>query len=238
MSGSASPATRVGDRASHSPKIEEASAGLLSAATSALAAAAGMGGVLAAAVGAGTASGGGKSVDVRDVIPKSISGTVQEGSPRTFFGAGQVPAAVAEAEPMDCHHHHDGPIQTGSATVVVDGLRLVRASDQTHCGATLCDGEPTILVGGAPASGKPPDPLAAVEKAVGVAGAAVGQALAAGVSSAEAAVRWAETLSGQAIAAVEKAEAKAEAAVGAVAAKAGALIGEASSAIGALLGGG
>lgn len=235
---SASAATRVGDRASHSPKIMESSAGLLSVATSALAAAAGLGGVLASAVGAGTASGGGAGVDVRDVIPKSIAGTVAAGSPRTFLGAGKVPAAVAEAEPMDCHHHKDGPIKTGSATVVVDGLRLVRASDQTNCGATLCDGELTVLVGGAPASGKPADPLAALEKAAGVASAAVGQALAVGVSGVEAATRWAETLSGQAIAAVEKAEEKVEAAVGAVAAQAGALIGEASGALGALLGGG
>jgi uncharacterized Zn-binding protein involved in type VI secretion len=234
MSG-ASAATRVGDRASHSPKIEESSAGLLSVATSALAAAAGLGGVLAAAVGAGTASGGGASVDVRDVIPKSIAGTVAEGSPRTFLGAGKVAAAVAEAEKMDCHHHKDGPIKTGAATVMVDGLRLARASDQTHCGATLCDGETTVLVGGPPASGKPADPLAALEKAAGVASAAVGKAFAAGVSGVEAAARWAETLSGQAVAAVEKVETQAEEAAGVVGAKVGALLGEASGVIGALL---
>lgn len=229
-------AARIGDRTSHAPDVSNHDAALLAVATSALAAA-GMAGALTAAVGAGVASaGGGGGVSLRDVIPKSVAGTISEGSPRTFLGAGNLAAAVSGAEPVDCHHHRDGPIQTGSVSVFVDGLRMARAMDQTHCGAVLCDGDKTILVGGEPAGGKPPDPMVLASKGAALASVAVGAAVAAGTDAVETAMRWGEALMGEAVSTVEAAESQIESAAGAIAAEAGALLGEVRSGIGALLG--
>jgi uncharacterized Zn-binding protein involved in type VI secretion len=230
-------AARIGDRTSHSPDVSNHDAALLAVATSALAAVAGMAGALTAAIGAGVASaGGGGGVSLRDVIPKSVAGSISEGSPRTFLGADNLAAAVAEAEPVDCHHHRDGPIQTGSVSVFVDGLRMARAQDQTHCGATLCDGDKTILIGGEPAGGKPPDPMALAAKGAALASVAVGAAVAAGTSAVETAMRWAESMSGRAASAAAKAEEQIDSAAAALAAQAGALLGEARDGLGALLG--
>lgn len=233
----ATAAARIGDRSSHSPDVSNRDAALLAVATSALAAAAGLGGALAAAIGAGVASaGGGGGVSLRDVIPKSVAGAIAKGSPRTLLGADGLAAAVAGAEPMDCHHHRDGPIETGSVSVFVDGMRMARAMDQTKCGATLCDGDKTILVGGAPAGGKPPDPMAIAAKGAAMASVAVSAAVAAGTDAVETAMRWGEAMMGQATRVVEDAEDQIESTAGAIAAQAGSLLGKAGDAIGPLLG--
>jgi len=230
-------AARQGDRHSHSPKTDDHDGALLAVAASALVASAGEGGVASAAVGAGVASsGGGGGVTLRDVVPHSVSGKVDEGSPRTMVGASSLPVALAGAEKVDCHRHRDGPIRMGSVSVFADGFRLARAGDETKCGATLCDGDKTVLVGGAPDDSAPPDPLAAVQHGAAVAGAAVGNAVASGTAAVETAARWGEALAQQAAGTIEAAASDVEATAGAIASQAGALLGQASDAVGSALG--
>ena len=228
-------AARQGDRHSHAAGKSSRDAGaLLSVLTGALSAAVGEGGVATAVIGAGVASGGGGGrVSTMDVIPYAVSGAVAAGSPRTRLGASGLGVALAMAEPLDCHNHRDGPIRTGSATVTIDGFRVARVTDQIKCGAELCDGEKTVLVGGPPADGAPPDPLAVIAGGAATLGAAIGDALGAGTAAVEMASRWAESIGNKALAAVDGFAASAEEAAGTVSAKAGALVSEIS---GALLG--
>ena len=149
------PAARKGDRIAHGSSVSNHDAALLGVAVGALVGAPGSGGVTTAAVGAGVGSGGAASVSVGDVMPTSTSGVVKDAAPRTFLGPSSLPAALADAQPIDCHHHRDKPIRMGSATVIAEGNRMARASDETHCGAVLCDGDATVLVGGPPADGAP-----------------------------------------------------------------------------------
>jgi uncharacterized Zn-binding protein involved in type VI secretion len=230
-------AARQGDRHSHAPKMDDHNGALLAVAAGALVAAAGQGGVTSAAVGAGVASsGGGGGVTLRDVVPHSVSGAVDQGSPRTMVGASSLPVALAGAEPIGCHPHGGGPIRMGSATVFADGFRLARAGDVMTCGATICDGDKTVLVGGAPADAAPPDPLAVVQHGAAVASAAVGAAIAAGTAAVETAARWGEALAQQAVGTIEKTASEVEATAGAIAAEAGVLLGQASDAVGAVMG--
>lgn len=238
MSAPVLPAARVGDRHTHSARLDDREAGaLLSVLTGAMVASTGQGGVSTAVVGAGVGGGGGGgAIAMRDVIPNDTSGAVAEGSPRTLFGADGLGAALAEAEPLDCRRHKDGPIRMGSMSVFVDGFRVARVSDQTKCGAMLCDGEKTVLIGGAPADGAPPDPLAVVAGGAALAGAAIGNAIAVGTASVSIATRWAETLTDRAASTVESATNEIEAAAGCVAANAGKLVSELSEVSGSLLG--
>lgn len=209
---------------------------MLAVVTGAMVAAAGEGGVTTAVMGAGVASGGGGgAISMREVVPNSVSGAVAKGSPRTMFGADALPAALAEDEPVDCRRHSDGPIRMGSVSVFVDGLRVARASDETKCGAMLCDGDKTVLIGGAPADGAPPDPLAVIAGGAAAAGAAIGNAIAQGAASVDIASRWAESLSG----AVSSSVGEAADAAGVAAAKAGALLTDVSGGVlGAIMGNG
>jgi uncharacterized Zn-binding protein involved in type VI secretion len=43
--------------------------------------------------------------------------------------------------------HPAGPIITGSATVLIGGLRAARVGDSTACGATIVSGCPNVFVG-------------------------------------------------------------------------------------------
>lgn len=232
-------AARQGDRHSHAAGISDREVGaLLSVLTGGLVAAPGEGGLSTAVIGAGVASGGGGgAISTMDVIPYVITGAVAAGSPRTLLGAGGVGVALSMAEPLDCRTHHDGPIRTGSATVTIDGFRVARVTDETKCGAKLCDGEKTVLVGGPPADGAPPDPLAVIGGGAAALGAAIGNAIGAGTEAVEMASRWAESIGNKASRAIDTFAAEAEEAAGAVAAKAGALVSEASGAVlGALAG--
>jgi uncharacterized Zn-binding protein involved in type VI secretion len=217
-------AARQGDRHTHWPSVGDHDGSLLSVAAGALLSVPGTGGVTVVMVGAGVASGGG-SVSIRDVTPRGTSGAVSKGSPRTFLGKDSLPAALANDEPVDCHRHRDGPIRTGSATVFVDGLRLARQGDETKCGAMICDGELTVLIGGPPVDGAPPDPMAAAAGGPALGTIAVGGALAVGTSIVKAAQQWGEALLGSATAAVDDAAAAVQEAAGALGAEVGALLG-------------
>ena len=219
------PAARKGDRIAHGAQVSNHDGALLAVAVGALVGAPGSGGVATAAVGAGVGSGGAASVSVGEVMPTSTSGVVKDAAPRTFLGPQSLPAALADGEPIDCHHHHDKPIRTGSATVIAENKRMARASDETGCGAVLCDGDLTVLVGGPPADSAPPDPLAAAAHGAALAGAAVSTALAVGTAAVTAAVQWGETLADEAIGVVNEAEEDAGEAVGTLAAKVSAAVG-------------
>jgi uncharacterized Zn-binding protein involved in type VI secretion len=246
MSGSPSlAAARVGDRISHAAQvIEKDSEALLGVALGALATVAHTAGALAAAIGAGISTSrepGHLKIATSAVSPITTSGTISEGSPDTFIGGPSFPAALATLHEVDCDHHSDKPIRKGSASVFANGMRLARLTDETGCGAIICDGLPTVLVGGATVDDAPPDPLAAVAQGAAVAAAAVGSALRAGAGAVESAVRWGEGLAtaarGEAGAVVEQVAASVTVVEGEIAATVGAISGEIrGGALGSLFG--
>ncbi|APR86662.1 colicin/pyosin nuclease family protein [Minicystis rosea] len=230
-------AARQGDRHSHAANTSDRDAGaLLSVAASALVSAVSLGGVAVSMIGAGVASGGGGHITTRDVIPFDTSGSVANGSVRTFLGAARLAAALAGAEPLDCSHHRGGPIRMGSATVFVDGRSFARQTDQTSCGSILSDGDATILVGGAPFDGAPPNPLAALTTVPALASVVVGAALAVGASAVATAQRWGETLLGEAAAIADEAQTTLQQTAGALAADVGTLVGTIDEGVDGVLG--
>jgi uncharacterized Zn-binding protein involved in type VI secretion len=229
-------AARKGDRISHGSRVEDHdSPALLGVALGARVAARGEGGVTTQAVGAGVACGRGK-VTTRDVIPHTTSGAIEDGAPDVLIGAAKLPAALAAAQKVDCHHHRDKPLRTGSESVFAGKLRLARQTDEAGCGAIVCDGDPTVLVGGAPKDGAPPDPLSLVAHGSALASVAIGVATAAGGGAVLAATRWGEALAERAWAAAAEAAGEAEALAGALGADLGALLGAAETAGHALTG--
>lgn len=233
-------AARKGDRISHASRVQDhaqRTGALLSVAVGALVAAPGTGGATTASVGAGVACGGGGSVTTRDVIPHTTSGVIEDGAPDLLIGASKLPAALAMAHKVDCHHHRDKPLRTGSASVFAGGKRLARQTDETGCGAIVCDGDRTVLVGGAPQDGAPPDPLALLKHSTAVASVAVGVAIATGTNAVETAERWGEALADHVIEAAAGVVDQAQAIAGALGAKVGVMVGTASGGLaGAVLG--
>jgi uncharacterized Zn-binding protein involved in type VI secretion len=230
-------AARLTDRISHSARIDKKnSQALLGVSLGALTSACGSGGVIATALGAGAASGAKKgklAIELRELVPNSTSGKVEEGSPDTFLGKDLLPAAMAGAQKVSCSHHKDKPIRMGSTSVYVNKKRLSRQTDQTECGALLCDGERTVLVGGAPTDEAPRDPLDALTEGATVAAANLGAALSAGSGAVDRAFRLAEGLANSAFSLADRTLESATVLEGEISAQIGALLG---SVRGALLG--
>ncbi|MFO0590534.1 MAG: PAAR domain-containing protein [Polyangiaceae bacterium] len=150
-----SPVAKQGDRISHDTGTASRSTDTLVAALLGHALVMrGNGGALLAQVGAGASckSGGKSSLSITELIPHSTTGTIEKASPTVFVAPG-AGAALSEADPVDCHHHRDKPIEPGSTSIQVQGLFLARSGAQTGCGAIVCDGAPTVLAGGPAASG-------------------------------------------------------------------------------------
>jgi uncharacterized Zn-binding protein involved in type VI secretion len=114
----------------------------------------GAGGALLAQVGAGASFAGGARVtlSITELLPHTTTGTIEDASPTVLVAPG-LGAALAKAKPVDCHHHHDKPIEPGTRAVLVQGLPLAVTGGATGCGAILCDGAPTVLAGGPASSG-------------------------------------------------------------------------------------
>jgi uncharacterized Zn-binding protein involved in type VI secretion len=153
-------AAKKGDRISHDAAVSTHSQSTRSASTVVAAllgqalAAKGRGGALCAQAGAGAAcAGGATTLSITELLPRTSTGAVLEASPTVLVAPG-IGAALAQAHPVDCKLHRDTPIAPGVSTVLVQGLPLALTGGQTACGALLCDGVPTILVGGPPAGGQ------------------------------------------------------------------------------------
>ena len=145
-----SPVAKKGDRVSHdvstsSRSTEALIASLLGNALCQR----GNGGALLAQVGAGASCKGSSraTLSITELFPRTTTGTIEGASPTVQVAPG-LGAALAQAEPVDCHNHRDKPIAPGATTVTVQGLPLARTGGETECGAILCDGSPTILAGG------------------------------------------------------------------------------------------
>lgn len=221
--GSSLPAARKGDRITHHARLDDSSTeGTLGAAIGALVAEVGHAGALAAQIGAGLASSardaaGKVTIALREVIPHGTSGQIEDGSADTFLGGPDMPAALVAAQKIDCHHHRDKPIQKGSVSVFVNGKLLARASDPTKCGAMICDGAETVLIGGAPADGAPPAPIAIAAKSAAATAVNFARAIAARVDDAIAlGTRYGTELADRAVEIEEDVAARARAAGAAI----------------------
>ncbi|MFO0759146.1 MAG: PAAR domain-containing protein [Byssovorax sp.] len=228
-------AARQTDRISHNCRIDKHdSQALLGVTLGALTSAAGSGGAISSQVGAGASATGGRrtmAIELRELIPNTTSGKVEEGSPDTFLGKDKLPAAAAGAQKVSCDHHKDKPIKMGSTTVFVNKKRLSRQTDETECGAQLCDGEMTVLVGGAPTDEAPEDPLTKLTEGATVALSALGAALTAGADAVETALSYGQTLVDKVAGAAEQVIESATVAEGEIAASIGSLLGSLEGAI-------
>jgi len=156
--GTGALAAKVGSRLAHValPMVMPSPAMVASAVGAHVVGPAGMGGAGAAAVGAGIGRAAGASmISLMDMIPVITTGVIATGSPDVMLGPGQI-AVLAPSLPQPCVPHLAQPIAMGTPTVTIHGLQLVRVGDKTTCGAFVCDGVKTVIVGG-PAA--PPAPL-------------------------------------------------------------------------------
>jgi uncharacterized Zn-binding protein involved in type VI secretion len=108
-----------------------------------------------------------------DIIPVITTGAIVTGAFDVMLGPGQM-AVFAPSLPQPSVPHLAQPIAMGSPTVSIHGMQLVRVGDKTTCGAFVCDGVKTVVVGG-PAA--PPAPLSIADAAGALGGVALGALL-------------------------------------------------------------
>ncbi len=144
---------KMGDRVSHDASIITRSQAVVAAFLGQAFAALGQAGALCAQVGAAASSGAATgTLSITELLPRTSTGVIDAASPTVLVAPG-LGAALAQAQPVACKLHLHAPITPGASAVLVQGLALALTGGQTACGALLCDGVPTILVGGPPASG-------------------------------------------------------------------------------------
>jgi uncharacterized Zn-binding protein involved in type VI secretion len=174
--GSVALAAKVGSRLAHAalPMVMPTAAMTASAMGAHVVGPAGFGGAGAAAMGAGIGCGGGMSmISLMDMIPILTTGAIVTGAFDVMLGPGQM-AVLAPSLPQPCAPHLAQPIAMGSPTVSIHGMQLVRVGDKTTCGAFVCDGVKTVMVGGA---GAPAAPVSTADAAGALGGAALGALL-------------------------------------------------------------
>jgi uncharacterized Zn-binding protein involved in type VI secretion len=170
--GTGAPAAKVGSRLAHAalPMVMPSPAMVASAIGAHVVGPAGLGGAGAAAVGAGIGRAAGMTmISLMDMIPIITTGAIATGAFDVMLGPGQI-AVFAPSLPQPCVPHLAQPIAMGSPSVSIHGMQQVRVGDKTTCGAFVCDGVKTVVVGG------PVAPTASVSMA-DVAGALGGVAL-------------------------------------------------------------
>ncbi len=174
--GSGALAAKVGSRLAHValPMIMPSPAMVASALGAFVVGPAGMGGAGAASVGAGIGRAAGVSmISLMDMIPVITTGVIATGAFDVMLGPGQM-AVFAPSLPQPCAPHLAQPITMGSPTVKIHGMQLVRVGDKTTCGAFVCDGVKTVVVGG---PGAPPAPLSIADAAGALGAVALGTLL-------------------------------------------------------------
>ena len=150
-------AAKVGSRLAHAamPLVTPSLAMVAATLGSEVVGPAGLGGAGAASLGAGIgAAPAGTMISIVDMVPILTTGVVATGALDVMLGPGQM-AVFAPSLPQPCGPHVAQPILTGSPSVLVHGMQLVRVGDKTSCGAMVCDGVKTVVVGGAAAAPKP-----------------------------------------------------------------------------------
>ncbi len=174
--GNGALAAKVGSRLAHAalPMVLPSPAMVASALGAHVVGPAGLGGAGASAVGAGIGRALGTSmISLMDMIPVITTGVIATGAPDIMLGPGQM-AVFAPSLPQPCVPHLAQPIAMGSPTVAIHGMQLVRVGDKTTCGAFVCDGVKTVIVGGPTA---PPPPLSMKDAAGALGAAALGAIL-------------------------------------------------------------
>lgn len=174
--GSGALAAKVGSRLAHAamPMVTPSAAMVASALGAHVVGPAGMGGAAASAVGAGLGRAAGlPMISLLDMIPIITTGAIATGAFDVMLGPGQI-AVFAPSLPQPCAPHLAQPIPIGSPTVSVHGMQLVRVGDKTTCGAFVCDGVKTVVIGG---PGAPPAPLSMGDVAGALGAVALGAIL-------------------------------------------------------------
>lgn len=174
--GSSALAAKVGSRLAHAalPMVMPSAAMVASALGAHVVGPAGLGGAGAAAVGAGFGAAPGISmISLMDMIPIITTGAIATGAFDVMLGPGQF-AVFAPSLPQPCAPHLAQPIAMGSPSVSVHGMQLVRVGDKTTCGAFVCDGVKTVVIGG---PGAPPASVSMADVAGALGGVALGALL-------------------------------------------------------------
>jgi uncharacterized Zn-binding protein involved in type VI secretion len=151
-------AAKVGSRIAHAamPMVTPSMAMVASTLGSQVVGPAGLGGAGAASLGAGIGGAPrGTMITLMDMIPILTTGVVATGAFDVMLGPGQM-AVFAPSLPQPCAPHIAQPIVMGSPTVMIHGMQLVRVGDKTSCGAMVCDGVKTVVVGGGAPAGAAP----------------------------------------------------------------------------------
>lgn len=144
---------KQGDRVSHDAMMtSHPQMALLSTFFGQALAKVGEAGAFAAQLGASAACAVQGVLSIAEVLPRTTTGIVAAVSPTVTVAPG-LGAAVALSVPVECKAHFAVPIVPGTQGVQVQGLPLALTGGQTACGALICDGAPTIFVGGPPAGG-------------------------------------------------------------------------------------
>lgn len=112
----------------------------------------GTGGLAAAAIVGGLASGGagiGEVLSAMSWAPKEVCGVIKGAGSNNVFING-IPAARAHVDVVECYKHSPPypPIATGSATVYINGQPAARVDDKAVCSAAITSGSHDVFIGG------------------------------------------------------------------------------------------
>ncbi|HZF51749.1 MAG TPA: glycohydrolase toxin TNT-related protein [Polyangiaceae bacterium] len=117
------------------------------AATAATVATGGAAAVLIGGVIAGTAGAGLTGMNIGETF-ESEAGKINTGSPNTFLGANQKPAARAMIDTVACDNDGIKLIAQGSKNVFINSAPAVRKTDKTECSGKIRDGQVDVFFGG------------------------------------------------------------------------------------------
>jgi uncharacterized Zn-binding protein involved in type VI secretion len=154
---SALEAARLGDQIGHTNAMKGLLMGLVVGfvVTGALLLAAGAtvatGGAAAVVIGAliaGTAGGGLAGMKIGATFDSEPKGPIMTGSPNTFLGPYDKPAARATRDTVQCGNHSIKYIAQGSIDVFINQLPASRRTDKTECSGKIREGQPDVFFGG------------------------------------------------------------------------------------------
>jgi len=153
-------AAKVGSRVSHVPQMTASSSVAMLGAVlgSFVVGPSGLGGAASASLGKAVGAAKGAALSLADLIPLLPHGVLSAGAAGLSFGQGLIPVPAGPVPIVCSAHAQAGPqlVLQGAATISVGGAPIARVGDTLTCGAVICDGLPTVPLGGPAATTAPP----------------------------------------------------------------------------------